>query len=503
MPKTAKKKPPVVSPPKQQAQPQASLPGATQAASDGREVVYNKLNVVEYSTTSKIGPLTIEDMKGLLGWQTEKEFQAQEVAKDPSSKPEHHLFGDDYHCVNASGEKVRCNHNANNRPFDLDWSKNLMSCVLNGQWAGPFTIPGATVNGETIRISRYGDVISGQHQMTGCILADEWLHLKRTQLGREEADRRYPAWAGQDHCFLETIVVTGLSDDQRVLMTIDYVKPRTAADVFYTSEVFRESTPAERRELCRMLSGAVETLWTRTDARGYRTHPELMGFMERHKRLLKCVESIFSENSAKAGRKLSKDPIRLQPGVCAALMFIQGSSGPKTDGDVYRNEEPPTEKNLDWSLWDKAEEFWTLLAQGRDFDIVRTALGRLVDSTPQDEKNQGLGGRGPEKLAILSKAWERWRDHSGAGAPFDASDLAPGGGLDLSYVDVDDRGNPLPNGQVKLVDVADFYGIDCPESTIGKKPPRGSTPDAPAPTQEEISKLAEEARQRRAQQGSK
>jgi hypothetical protein len=127
---------------------------------------------------------------------------------------------------------------------------------------------------------------------------------------------------------------------------------------------------------------------------------------------------------------------------------------------------------------------------------VRTALGRLVDSSESNEDNQGLGGRGPEKMAILAKAWELWRDSTG-GLTFTDDDLAPGGALCLSYSDLDDRGNKLPDGQIKLLDVADFYGIDCPESVAAKGGGKGGAPMPPPPTQEEIEAATQEALRRR------
>ena len=461
-------------------------------------VLYPELEITEYSTASAKGPLTVDDQKLLLGWETEKEFQQRKVSEFPATKPEAWLFGDLFHCKNVAGEKVRCNNNAHNRPFDEGWAESLVHTILHGQWAGPHTIPGETVNGETVRVSRYGRVLSGQHQMTGCILAGEWL-LKARQEGKDPpTDPKYPVWRKHGAPFLETVVIVGLSEDPRVLMTIDYVKPRTAADVFYTSDVFKSCTPPERKELCRILASAVDVLWTRTDAKGYRTHPEVVGFLERHKRLLNCVTHLFKENSVAGGRKISK--LRLSPGVCSALCYLMGCGSAKTTdySDEYRNQNPPMEKGLDWSTWDRAEKFWNLLASGKDFMPVRTALGLLVDSTP-DSDNQGLGGRGPEKLAILAKAWERWRDYA-AGPIFDNSDLAPGGALCLSYSDLDDKGNKLPDGQIKLLDVADFDGIDCPES-VGKGPTSKAAPMPPAPSRAEIERATEEARARRARAG--
>lgn len=464
---------------------------------NGLPVVYPELGITEYSTTSKTGPLGVDDIVQVLGWETEPEYQKRMLAEHPSSKPENWAYGDDFHCLNVAGEKVRCNNNAHNRPFDADWCEDLIHTVLYGQWAGPHTVPGETVNGETVRISRYGRTLSGQHQLTAAKLADEYLQKARAK-DAAMADEKYPAWIGHQHVFIETIVVTGLSEDPRILMTIDYVKPRSAADVFYTSDVFKGAKPAERKELCRVLAQATDTLWERTDTKGYKTHPELVGFLERHKTLLNCVEHIYSINSAATGRKLSK--LRLSAGTCAALMYLMGSSDTsEATSDEYRNSSPPSEKLLNWDNWDKAEEFWTLLANGTDFGVVRTALAHLVDSAPDSDDNKGMGGRQGEKLAILAKAWEVWKDHpTSAGAPFDESDLAQDGRLCLYYSDLDDEGNRLPDGRIKLLDDNDFLGIDCPESlSKGGKATRTAAPAPPAPTVEEIERAKEEARERR------
>lgn len=489
--------------------PPVKEPAPVPVNPDGLRVVFPTLSIEEYSTASAKGPLTADLCAKALGWETEDEFIARKLRENPNDKPEKWMsvpskkdvFGDTYHCKNEEGKKVRCNNNANNRPFDESWCAALVETILKGQWAGPHTLPGETVNGETVRISRYGRVVSAQHQMTACKLADEHLQKYRKQNGLDAANARYPAWAKHNHVFIETIVVKGLSEDPRVLMTVDYVKPRSAADVFYTSEVFQHSSAQERRELCKMLASAVDFLWTRTAARGYRTHPEVVGFLERHKKLMDCVLHLFKENNPNAGRRISK--LRLQPGTCAGIMYLQACGTPETTAysDEYRNESPaPSEKKLDFSLWDKAEDFWTLLGAGLYFEIVRRALAHLIDSTPGNEDNTGLGGRADEKLAILAHAWDRWRDHAdNSGAPFDDSDLAEGGLLDLSYSNLNDKGDRLPDGQVKLVDIADFMGIDCPK--LSKKD-LGATdpPDPPAPTREEIEAAAEAARKRRAAQ---
>lgn len=473
-----------------------SEPAVMTQSEPGLPVLYPTLEIDEYSTVSKKGPMTIERCKIALGWETESEFKARKMREFPGTKADIYRFDDEYHCRNIAGEKVRCNNNGNNRHFDMVWCEALIHTILYGNWAGPHTMPGETVNGETFRISKYGRVISAQHSMTACILAGEVIARDRERGLDPPENPKYPAWRKHGEPFIEGIMVKGISENPKVLQTVDYVKPRDAADVFYTSPLFRQSKPAERQVLCRMLAVAVDTLWTRTDAKGYRTHPEIVGFLERHMKLLDCIQHIHSENSANSERRINK--LRLSAGTCSALMYIQGSSGPKTDGDIYRNESPPSEKNLDWSYLEKAEQFWTLLACGRDFDIVREALGRLVDSSAQNETNQGLGGRTGEKLAILAKAWEIWKDTDNE-SPFDISDLEPDGALSLSYTDLDDKGNKLPDGAIKLIEVADFYGIDSPE-VVDPARRNSSTrqPDPPPPVGANYEELKEQARARRA-----
>ena len=503
-----------------------------QSARPARTIIYDKVETVEYSTVSPKGPLTVDRMKVVLGWEVESDYQKRMVVEQPDSKPEHWLYGEAFHCLDTDKRKVRCWNNANNRPFDMGWCEDLVHTVLHGHWAGPLTVPGETVNGETIRISRYGRVLSGQHQGTALVLADEHLQKSRQQkVARDES--KWPFWDGHDHCVIESLVVTGLSEDERVLRTIDYVKPRTTADMLYTMELFRNNTSTERKEMTRMLSGAIDMLWSRTDTKGYKTHPEVVGFLERHPRLLKCVEHIFLENNSKGGnewecakckyraatsassgdcpaggkhewvrregRKISF--LRVNTGHASALCYLMGSAGPGTDGDIYRNESPPSEKGLDWYYWAAAKDFWSRLARDRAFIPVRTALGRLLDSTQISEDNQGLGGRLPEKLSILAKAWSAFKDDDCGGQPFSMEDLAGGGLLCLSYSSLDSEGNELPEGQIALIPEDDFGGIDCPEG-LGK-PNSKAAPMPPPPTREEIERATQEALARRATASAK
>ena len=484
---------------------------AQQANPNNLPVVYDSLTIAEYSTKSALGPVTVAKAKVDMGWETEGDYQQRMVA-ERGGELAHYLYGDVFHCLDTEKKKVRCNNNAGNRPFDEAWCQDLIHTILHGHWARPHTIPGETVNCEIVRISRYGRVISGQHQYTALIMANQFLQKARQAEGTDavagKCCTKYPFWDGHDEPFIETLVATGMSENPRVLQTVDYVKPRSVADMLYTMELFRtqhngdgttrDSTPKERQELTRMLSAAIDLLWSRAGTKGYKTHPEVVGFLERHKRLLKCVEHLFILNSAagpEGGRKISN--LKLSPGQCAALCYLMGSSGPGTNGAIYRNQSPPSEKGLDWSLWQRASEFWGRLASHTSdatMRPVRIALNSLVETRPTaPDENKGLGGRIDEKFAILSKAWEIWRDHEGTTAVFDLTDnQVPDGRLVLSYTHVDANGNRMPEGEIRLLDDSDFGGIDYV---------RGAGTDTEAPivyTPEEMDQAREAARARRA-----
>lgn len=526
--------------------------------SEVREVKFPKLKITECSTTADPeeggrGPLTPEEWKHLLGWETETQYQVRKMQDDPGSSAEKWELREEYHCKNTKGEKVRCGKNPNNRPFDMVWCEHLIQTVLTGTWAGPHTIPGETVNGETVRIGKYESVLSGQHQGTAVILADEKLQLDRAREDYTPENAKYPFWNGHDHPFIETILITGLSEDERVLRTIDYVKPRTAADMLYTMPLFRDNTSQQRREMTRMLSAAIDVLWKRTKALGYKTHPEVVGFLERHRRLLEFVEHLFTENSVEAaegGRKISK--LKLSPGTCAALGYLMACSGSDDDdyGERYRNGDPPSEKFLDFSMWDKATEFWTRMAGGMSFIPVRYMLQNVLPMTSPynypDPMNLGNGGQEDEKLAVISKAWQVWKEHPGLhgddkGIPvFDQvrnpdgsisfPDLQVGGRLYLSYTNLSKErivnlppgadgekkkksigGKPMPDGKIRLIDLADFSGIDYFDETGDPDPDIDGQPEAPAPSPEEIETLAlaerkrteEEERRKKEEEGTR
>ncbi len=475
--------------------------------------------IVQCEICAGTDAINVDIAKQILGWQTEDEYALFMTAENPGIKDSDPYimpggsittfgkakeFGDIFMLKDEEGNKIRCHNNLDNRPFDEGWSRGLAQSILNFQWAGPLTIsepvkgtynpdpnaapvtidgieygpgdeitlPAGTVNGSTIVISRTAKVESGQHSLVGLVLA--WQAWWKDR-------KKYPAWADSTGGpVLETIIITGISEDRRVLMTVDNCKPRSEADVFYTSPLFQSLTPGDRKECSRMLAAAVDLLWKRTKRQGYRTHAEVCGFVEGHMKLLKCIEHLFVENASKGGRKISS--LRLSAGQCAALCYLMGCSGPKTDSDEYRNGTPPKEKgkHLDWSLFDRAKEFFGMLGAAPELQPVRVMLKSLVDSGVPDESGievQGLGGRANEKLAVLAKAW----------AVFKEGHEIEGADLKLEYHEDEET------GELKLMTMADFGGIDVPDKAPSIDPPAPSEDELEKRKEEECKKRVEEA----------
>ena len=493
---------------------------APQAVVTARPIKYPLLAV---DTFTGANAMTEALVKKLIGWETEAEFGAR-MGRATGTAPSAWKFTDAVRdtttgksiefVVDMDGNKAVMWHNTENRPLDLTWCKSLAEGeILERHWAGELTIDGTitgtfgsgdpaepmppievggrmykdgdaielprgTVNGSTICISRTGQWKSGQHSGVALIFA--------CQLWRKNP-LKYPGWTTEP--VIETIVVSGVSDDRDVAMTVDNVRPRSETDVFYTSGLFDDKLPSQRKEYARMLATAADFLWDRTDTQGYRTHSEVVAFVDRHKHLLQCVAHLFEENPKDGGRPISN--LRLSPGQSAALCYIMGCS--ETDGDVYRNGNPPSEDMkherkavVSWSNWEKAREFWAKIGAHATFLPVRAALQRLVDSDQESETNVGLGGRQSEKLCVLAKAWAAYA----ADIEIFEEDLR----LRYSAPHTDNAGKYHP--PALLDDAADFGGIDVPP-VGGKDVADGTGTRKLTPAEQEVLKEQIKAENRR------
>lgn len=363
------------------------------------------------------GPITEQDAKDMLGWETQKEYTARclkdesfeamgtdgQPITDPteSQVKDASLFERDSNIfvimIDHEGNPVTCWNNNNNRPFREGDCKKYVKTILTKNWAGPIAFPGETVNGETIIISRTANVESGQHRLIALILACQiW--------------RSSPSWQKywpDGPPVLESLVVYGASDDPRVLMTLDNVIPRDGADTIYTSGVFQDIAHKDRSKMATMLDRAIDIVWRRTgmadqdtSTTNARTNPETMGFLRNHPWLEKAVRRMFEEDKQKGISKL-----HISPGQCAGLLYLMAASASDPDACTeYVNATPRNEEKLTFQNRDLAIQFWRELVKNNKDGSHPVAQALL--QIPVDE--DGAMARVTEKHAVICKAWREY-----------------------------------------------------------------------------------------------
>lgn len=318
--------------------------------------------------------LTDEQAKLIMGWEEETDAVK---------------FGRDFLLVDSLGRKVRCYHNTKNRPIVISQVRLLMRLILKGLFR---------FNGEAMIIGRSGLALSCQHRLAALVMAcQEW----------EKEPEAYPAW-GDRRPVIECLLVFGVDESDDVVNTLDTGKPRTLSDVIYRSEYFADLPSRERSTVSKICEYAVKTVWERSGAKAdafaagetRSTHAEMIDFLNRHQTLLRCVKHVHAENDEnKIGRQLSA-------GYAAGLMYLMASAS--SDPGAYLSTSPHDESALDWSEWDKAEEFWSMLAgQAREFKAVSRVLGNLHNSPADDESDESPDGppSRDETMAVIVKAW--------------------------------------------------------------------------------------------------
>ena len=115
-----------------------------------------------------------------------------------------------------------------------------------------------------------------------------------------------------------------------------------------------------------------------------------MDFINNHPRLLECVKHIYEENGSEnsIGKFISI-------GNASGLMYLMAACN--TDPVEYLKADVKDDDALDWSRWDKANEFWVLVAQNsKAISPLRKKLGQMLDT---DSVSMA------ERCALIIKAW--------------------------------------------------------------------------------------------------
>jgi hypothetical protein len=313
--------------------------------------------------------LTVQQARDFLLWQ-----EVTEENKGDKNAPEP-LFKD------RELVPIRCLNNLRNRPFYQSNCEEIVQEILNGRWQ---------FNGEPIIIGRTGVVLNGQHQLAALVLAEQdrvkdpkkWAHV----------------WKGP--CTIDKLVVKGIREDDAVINTMDTCKPRSLADVIYRSEFFSKMTSDDRRVISRVLDNAIRLVWDRTWAKDNayaprRNHSEALDFVQRHQRILQAAKHVFEEDQQEAIRGV------YPPGMAAGMLYLMGAGA--SDGgryyDLVRGGDA-NEKKLDFSMWEKAEEFWTLLgARSPKLAEIREKFIRMANA------GDGTAPPVPARTAVIVRGW--------------------------------------------------------------------------------------------------
>lgn len=338
--------------------------GKRKPKEEPREVIYPKP-----SAKMAIGDdaITAERAKKLLGWQEESEnikFTADNGG---------------FLLVDTRGNKIRCNNNVSNRPLYMNIVERLMQVILRKHWR---------FNGEPIIIGKTGLDLNGQHTLIALVLANQKWEDKQGQY--------QDVWPAPPT--IDKLVVFGIDEDDDTVNTMDTCKPRSLFDVLCRSAFFKKHAMKERKDLARIADFAIRTLWERTGASDnpfskYRNHSESLEMIERHPTLLKCIKHIYEENG-----KDGKIAHYVKPGTAAGLLYLMATCASEAEteaGDGYF-QVGRLESALDFSMWEKACEFWVLLAGGNEKMLpIRAAIGDILKD----------GGTAAECTAVIVHAW--------------------------------------------------------------------------------------------------
>lgn len=340
----------------------------------GRQVLYPEITINEVLVPPM--EVTVELAKEKLGWEEE---------------PEGAKWGEVFFLKDMNGTKVRLANNTGNRPYHSDLALNYAQQYLKRQWK---------VNGETLIIGQTGLTLSCQHRLIGLVLAEQIRTGPQSPHWEEY-------WDGP--VSFMGYLLCGISEDDATVNTLDTGRGRNLADLFYRSEWFAKEKPRDRRVLASMANAAVRMSWARTGHEGDPfsprfNHAEAMGFFRRYPRLKEAIKHIYAENGAGGVSHY------LTPGYASALLYLMGCSA--TGDEQYHakrkaGNEYASEKQLDFTNWDKACDYWVKLSSGvaqtsgGELPGIKKAMAKLLHECDGEVRNA-------DRIALVVKGWNRY-----------------------------------------------------------------------------------------------
>lgn len=353
-------------------------------AKDGKAKVPDKPPIYpEIELFKAVGEdaVTHEQAKTLVGWQTESDYIAEQMALNPGATADRFKWSEgEYALIDFEKNKVRLLKSTRNRYITRALLDQYAQEHLNRRWR---------INGETIVIGNYEEVLSGQHRLCSVIIAYQMWKAKTAMY-----EEKWPTPPT-----MECLIVYGIDEHDDTVNTLDTGKPRTLPEVLYRSDYFKGLPPGQRKENAQALAYAATVVWERSGmakdfGHKFKTHGEMMGFIERHPTILETTGHVVSEDSEKKLRICTR-------GQASGFNYLMAAAA--TDGDFYRKVGsglPRSEKDVDFAFKEKAKEFWRKLIQhSSHFDGLWKCIAGMTDPVT------GEGAKPDMKLAAIINAW--------------------------------------------------------------------------------------------------
>jgi len=333
---------------------------------DDPEVVYSKVDILPFFSKrynpKALGPLTGERAQELLGW-------TEEVGQI--------TFGSDFLFKDRNGKKIRCLNNLHNRPFDNKLAEAWMLEVLRRKWR---------MNGETMIIDCKGMTQDAQHRLIGLVWAvQEW---------HRNPGKWAEYWSTEPT--MDTIIIVGIPDDDETVNTINTGKRRSLADAIFRSGYFDDIPYKKRKVVAKIAESCVKRFWERTGQKQlsrapHMPHSEAIELVDNHPGLLRSILHIYEEDGT---TNLIGGYVK--QGLAAACLYLMGSG--KSDRESYISQR--SEDSLDFTYWDKACEFWSLVA--KKSNRLEPMLDALI-AFPEDVSGPYIRSM---SSALVAKSWD-------------------------------------------------------------------------------------------------
>lgn len=312
---------------------------------------YPKISVVLRSKGEKLGALTVDDCKELIGW---------------TEEPEDTDWGKGFVLKDLFGRKVRLLKNPRNRPFRRPLADRYANEHIRGKWS---------LNLETIVIADNATVVQGQHRLVGIILAEQMRQLEPNKWGKTPL-------------VYETLLGFGASTKPENANTYDLGPKRSLGDVIYRHQRFgKDVTPKKQKSISLILAGAIRLVWLRVGGKQvsfapHFPHSEALEFYSQHPDILKAVDVVVQLDEGEEGNEKCISSL-MSPNYAAGLFYLMAQA----------------------TSWKKATDFWKGFASGEGLEkgdpilSLRQLLVRF---------DAGSGSKRDEIVGAVVKAWLLW-----------------------------------------------------------------------------------------------